>query len=186
MKRLSEENCITVAEAKMVETECLEESEKDQHLELASSVSRRSDRVNDLIDHALENQKGPVVVPSSSKFATCEITESGLHQHINVTTAGSSPRPSLSNQTLDCDQQYYPYQPTVSFSDGNGTKHAVATNHELETQSLPISNNAALSEKKCSVIFYSSCNHGYQFSGMLLLLCTPSFVFYSTSPRQQL
>ena len=44
MERLNEENCINVAEAKMVETEYLEESEIDQHLELASSVDRRSDR----------------------------------------------------------------------------------------------------------------------------------------------
>ena len=43
----------------MVETEYLEESEIDQHLELSSSVHRRSDRVNDWVDHALENQKGP-------------------------------------------------------------------------------------------------------------------------------
>ena len=49
MERLSEENCMKVAEAKMVETECLEESENDQHLELASSVDCRSDRVNDWI-----------------------------------------------------------------------------------------------------------------------------------------
>ena len=68
MERLSEENRIKVAEAKMVETEYLEESEIDQHLELASSVDRRSDRVNDWVDHALENQKGPKVIPSSSKF----------------------------------------------------------------------------------------------------------------------
>ena len=44
MERLIEENCIKVAEAKMVETEYLEESEVDQHLELASSVDCRSDR----------------------------------------------------------------------------------------------------------------------------------------------
>ena len=55
MERLSEENRIKVAEAKVVETEYLEESEIDQHLELASSVDRRSDRVNDWVDHALEN-----------------------------------------------------------------------------------------------------------------------------------
>ena len=71
MERLSEENRIKVAEAKMVKTEYLEEFEIDQHLELASSVDRRSDRVNDWVDHALENRKGPEVVPSSSKFETC-------------------------------------------------------------------------------------------------------------------
>ena len=42
---------------KMVEIEYLEESEIDQHLEQASSVDRRSDRVNDWVDHALENPK---------------------------------------------------------------------------------------------------------------------------------
>ena len=57
MERLSEENGIKVAEAKMVEIEYLEESEIDQHLEQASSVDRRSDRVNDWVDHALENPK---------------------------------------------------------------------------------------------------------------------------------
>ena len=57
MERLSKENRIKVAEAKLVKTEYLEESEIDQHLELASSVDRRSDRVNDWVDHALENQK---------------------------------------------------------------------------------------------------------------------------------
>ena len=60
MERLSEENRIKVAEAKMVETEYLEESEIDQHFELASSVDRRSDRVNDWVDHALENQGSSV------------------------------------------------------------------------------------------------------------------------------
>ena len=54
-ERLSEENRVKVAEAKMAETEYLEVSEKDQHLELASSVDCRSDRVNDWVDHALEN-----------------------------------------------------------------------------------------------------------------------------------
>ena len=57
MERLSEENRIKVAEAKIVGIEYLEESEIDQHLELASSVDRRSDRVNDWVDHTLENQK---------------------------------------------------------------------------------------------------------------------------------
>ena len=61
MERLNEENCIKVAEAKMVKTEYLEESEIDQHLELLSSVDCRSDRVNDLVDHSLKNQKGPEV-----------------------------------------------------------------------------------------------------------------------------
>ena len=153
MERLSEENRIIVAEAKMVETIYLEESEIDQHLELASSVDRRSDRVNNWVDHALENQKGPEVVPSSSKFATCINTESGSHQHRNVSTAGASPRPSTPNQTLDCNQQCYPYQRTVSFSDGNGIKQAVSTNPEHETQSLPLSNNAALYENNASSFF---------------------------------
>ena len=70
MERLSKENRIKVAEAKMVETEYLEKSEIDQYLELASSVDHPSDRVNEWVDHALENQKGPEVVPSSSKFET--------------------------------------------------------------------------------------------------------------------
>ena len=146
MERLSEENRIEVAEAKMVETEYLEDSEIDHHLELASSVDRRSDRVNDWVDHALENQKGPEVVPPSSKFETCINIESGSHQNRNVSTAGASPRRSLPNQTFGCDQQCYPYQPTVSFSDG--IKHAVSTNPEHETQSLLISlcenNNTSL------------------------------------------
>ena len=133
MERLSEENGIKVAEAKMVETEYLEESEIDQHLELASSVDRRSDRVNDWVDHALENQKGPKVVPSSSKFENCINLESGSHQHRNVSTAEILTRRSLPNQTFDCGQQCYPYQPTVSFSDGDGIKHAVSTNPEHET-----------------------------------------------------
>ena len=148
--RKEQEYRINVAEAKMVETEYLEEFEIDQHLELASSVDRRSDRVNDWVDHALENQKGPEVIPSSSKFATCINTESGSHQSRNVCTAGASPRPSLPNQTLDCDQQCYPYQPTVSFSDDNGNKRAVSTNPKHETQSLPISNNAAFCKNKTS------------------------------------
>ena len=109
MERLSEENHFKVAVAEMVETEYLEESEIDQHLQLASSVDRRSDRVNDWVDHAVENQKGFEVVPSSSKFATCIYTESGSHQHRNVSTAGASLRPSSPNWTLDCDQQCYPY-----------------------------------------------------------------------------
>ena len=153
MELLSEEKRIKVAEAKMVETEYLEESEIDQHLELVSSVDRRSDRVNDWVDHALENQKGPEVVPSSSKFETCINIESGSHQHRNVSTAGASPRRSLPNQTFDCDQQCYPYQPTVSFSDGDGIKHAVSTKLEHETQSLLISNNATLCENNTSSFF---------------------------------
>ena len=153
MERLSEENRIKVAEAKMVETEYLEESEIDQHLELASSVDRRSDRVNDWVDHALENQKGPKVVPSSSKFENCINMVSGSHQHRNVSTAEASPRRSLPNRTFDCDQQCYPYQPTVSFSDGDGIKHAVSTNPEDETQSLLISNNATLCENNASSFF---------------------------------
>ena len=84
MERLSEENRIKVAVAKKVETEYLKESETDQHLELASSADRRSDTVNDWVNHALENQKGPEVVPSSSKFETCINIESGSHQHICV------------------------------------------------------------------------------------------------------
>ena len=55
----------------MVETECLEEAEVDQHLELASSVDRRSDRVKDWVDHALENQKGPEF--SSVLFEVCNL-----------------------------------------------------------------------------------------------------------------
>ena len=62
MERLSKENCNKVAEAKMVETEYLKEAEIDQHLELASSVNRRSARVNDWVDHSLENQKAPEIV----------------------------------------------------------------------------------------------------------------------------
>ena len=153
IERLSEENCIKVAEAKMVETEYLEESEIDQHLELASSVDRRSDRVNDWVDHALENQKGPEVVPSSSKFETCINIESHSHQNRNVSTAGASPRRSLPIQTFVCDQQCYPYQPTVSFSDGDGINHAVSTNPEHETQSLLISNNAKLCENNNTSLF---------------------------------
>ena len=153
MERLSEKNCIKVAEAKLLETEYLEESEIDQHLDLASSVDCLSHRVNDWVDHAIENQKGPEVVPSSSKFATCINTESGSHQHRIVSTAGTSPQRSLPNQTLDCDQQSYPYQPTVSFSDSNGNKHAVSTNPEHETQSLPISNNTAYCENNTSSFF---------------------------------
>ena len=153
MERLSEKNCIKVAEAKLVETEYLDESEIDQHLDLASSVDCRSHRVNDWVDHAIENQKGPEVVPSSSKFATCINTESGSHQHRNVSTAGASPQRSLPNQTLDCEQQSYPYQPTVSFSDSNGIKHAVSTNPEHETQSLPFSNNTAYCENNTSSFF---------------------------------
>ena len=153
MERLSEENRIKVAEAKMVETEYLEESEIDQHLELASLVDRRSDRVNDWVDHALENQKGPKVVPSSSKFENCINIESGSHQHRNVSTAEASPRRSLPNQTFDFDQQCYPYQPTVSFSNGDGIKHAVSTKPEHETQLLLISNNATLCENNTLSIF---------------------------------
>ena len=102
MERVSEENRIKVAEAKMVETVYLEESEIDQHLELAPSVDRRSDRVNDWIDHALERTRG-----SSVFFEVCNLYKykSGSHQHRHVSTAGASPRPSLPNQTLDCDQQ---------------------------------------------------------------------------------
>ena len=102
MERFSAENRIKVAEAKMVETEYLEESEIDHHLELASSDDRRSDRVNDWVDHALENQKRPEVVPSSSKFETYINKESGSHQNRNVFTAGASPRRSLPNQTFGC------------------------------------------------------------------------------------
>ena len=156
MERLSEENRIKVAEAKMAETEYLEESEIDQHLEPASSVDCRSDRVNDWIYHALENQKGPEVVPSSSKFETCINIESGSHQNKNVSTAGASSRRSLPNQTFACDQQCYPYQPTVSFSDGDGIKHAVSTNPEHETQSLLISNNATLCDNNKLSLFYSA------------------------------
>ena len=46
MDRLNEENQIKVAEAKNVETEYHEVTEIDQHLELCSSVDRRSERVN--------------------------------------------------------------------------------------------------------------------------------------------
>ena len=137
----------------MFETEYLEESEIEQHLELASSVDCRSDRVNDWVDHALENQKGPKVVPSSSKFETCINIESGSHQLRNVSTAEASPRRSLPNQTFDCDQQCYPYQPTVSFSDGDRITHVVSTNPEHETQSLFISNNATLRENNTSSFF---------------------------------
>ena len=67
-----------------------------------------------------------------------------------MSTAEASPRRSLPNLTFDCDQQSYPYQPTVSFSDGDGIKHAVSTNPEHETQSLLISNNATLCENDTS------------------------------------
>ena len=120
------------------------------------SVDRRSDRVNDWIYHALENQKGPEVVPSSIKFETCINIESGSHQNKNVSTAGASSRRSLPNQTFACDQQCYPYQPTVSFSDGDGIKHAVSTNPEHETQSLLISNNATLCDNNKLSLFYSA------------------------------
>ena len=70
-----------------------------------------------------------------------------------MSTAGASPRPSSPEQTLDCDQQCYPYQLTLSFSDGNGIKHAVSTNPEHEPQSLPISNNAPLCENHTSSFF---------------------------------
>ena len=70
-----------------------------------------------------------------------------------MSTAGASTRRSLPNQTFDCDQQCYPYQPTVSFSDGDGIKHAVSTNPEHETQSLLISNNATLCKNKTSSFF---------------------------------
>ena len=169
----------------MVETEYLQMSEIDQHFELASSVDLPSDRVIDWVDHALENQKEPGLVPSSSKFATCMNIESGSHQYRNVSTAGASPRPSLPNQTLDCDQQCYPYQPTVSFSDGNGIKHAVYTNPEHETQSLSNLNNAALCENSTSSFFNPAVKAATNTPGILLLLCTPSFVFHSTNPRQQ-
>ena len=81
MKRLSEENRIKVAEGKMVETEYLEEAEKDQHSELASPVDRRSDSASDWVNQALEILKGPEVLPFSSKFANCINAESGSHQH---------------------------------------------------------------------------------------------------------
>ena len=78
MERVSEENRIKVAEAKMVETVYLEESEIDQHLELAPSVDRRSDRLNDWVDHALERTRG-----SSVFFEVCNLYKykSGSHQH---------------------------------------------------------------------------------------------------------
>ena len=161
MKRLSEENRIKVAQANIVEIEYLEEAEIDQHLELAFSVDRRSDSVNDWVDDALENQKVNEVVPSSLKFANCINTESGSHQHRNVSTAGTLTRPSSPIQTLGCDEQgcylgCYPYQPTVSFSDGNGIKHGVSTNPAPEEQSLPISNNAAFYENNTSSFFNSA------------------------------
>ena len=62
------------------------------------------------------------------------------------------PQRELHLGDFDCDEQCYPYQPTVSFSDG--IKHAVSTNPEHETQSLPISNNATLCENNTS----SFCN----------------------------
>ena len=70
-----------------------------------------------------------------------------------MSTAEAPPWRSLPNQTFDCDQQCYPYQPTVSFSDGDGIKHAVSTNPEHETQSLLISNNATLCENNTSSFF---------------------------------
>ena len=69
MKRLSEENRIQVAEAKIVQTEYLEEAEKDQHLELLSLVDCTK-RVNDWVHHALEKQIEPDIVPFPLKFAT--------------------------------------------------------------------------------------------------------------------
>ena len=70
-----------------------------------------------------------------------------------MSTAGASPRRSLPNQTFGCDQLCYPYQPTVSFSDGDGIKHAVSTNPEHETQPLLISNNATLCENNNTSLF---------------------------------
>ena len=40
-----------MAEAEIVETEHFEETEIDQHFELSSSFDRRSERVNDWVDH---------------------------------------------------------------------------------------------------------------------------------------
>ena len=40
-----------MAEAEVVETEYFEETEIDQHLELSYSVDRRSEKVNDWVDH---------------------------------------------------------------------------------------------------------------------------------------
>ena len=86
----------------MVETEYFEETEIDQHLELSLSVDRCSERANEQVDHALENQKGPEVVSSSSKFVTGINTESSRHQNKNVSTAGTSPRLSSPNQNRGC------------------------------------------------------------------------------------
>ena len=145
MERLSEENRIKVAKAKIFETECLKEAEINQHLELAYPVDCRSDRVNDWVNHALENQKGP---DGSIFFEACNLYKyrKWFASTQNVSTAGNLPRPLSPSQTLGCDLQGYLNQLTVPFSDGNGTKHAVSTNPEHETQSLPISNNAAPNE----------------------------------------
>ena len=144
MERLSEKNRIKVAEAKTIENGYLKESEMDQHLELSSSLDRLSERVSNWVDQEIENQKGPELVPSYLKFATRINRESGKHQHRNVTTAGTSPRPSSPHQTLGCDQQGYLFQSTVSFSDGKGIKHAVSTKIQTRKGSVPILYNIAL------------------------------------------
>ena len=77
-----------------------------------------------------------------------------MHQQRNVSTAGASPRQASPNQALGCDQQGCPYQPTYFFSNDNGIKHGVYTNPEHETQSLPISNKAALYKNNALSFFY--------------------------------
>ena len=59
MEHVSEENRIKSAETKIIETEYLKEPDLDQHLQLSSRIDRCSERVEDWVGHALENQKGP-------------------------------------------------------------------------------------------------------------------------------
>ena len=70
MERLSKEKRIKVAEAKIAETEYLEKTEIDRHIKLFLSVDRRSERVHDWVDHALENQEGFTEVATSSNLVT--------------------------------------------------------------------------------------------------------------------
>ena len=102
-----------------------------------------------------------------------------------MSTAGASPRRSLPNQTFGCHQQCYPYQPTVSFSDGDGIKHAVSTNPEHETQSLLISNNATLCENNTSSFFNPAGKqlpiHRYAVTSLYLILRLPFNISPSTT-----
>ena len=84
MEQLCEEYRNAVAGAEIVETEYLEETKIDQHLELSVSVHRHSERVNDWVLRALESKKRPEVVPSSLKFVTCINTESFTNQNKKI------------------------------------------------------------------------------------------------------